>query len=453
MTSVPSLVPPSGMLREYVDLYAPTGEAPEEAHLGAAIALVSAAVGWRAWIKWAENAEPCTVNVVLEGRSATARKTTVANSAHAIARAAMTSLPDSMQRLRVRHLSHTSQRGLLEVVAAPDRDTAARWEDEPPPGNLLVWDEFGSVLGRPGDVKGSDWLGQVRTTLMQLTGGRHGGLQLGGEKLPPGRCAVSILATMTRVELEQRVSTGLLRDGFLGRFVLVPHNGRRAWLAEPPPWSADMVRRKERIIEWLRSLAQLPGAFGHVFDRLTPEARDWRRGWYLDRGKQLEQRADDTGSESALATSEAFGRLQTTALKIALVAAVAEWEPADDPRSLWIGEEHVRYGAAFADYALDEIGKLAYEAGTPEERYAQKVLTWLDGRGQVRTRDLAQSVRAPGLSTTQRRVVIDELVQNGDVEVAVKRMPSGQEARVISRAPHREGVEGVDRCRHEAVYT
>lgn len=73
------------------------------------------------------------------------KKSTVASTAQRLAAAAMEGVDEDAQRLKVRSVDHTSERGLLEMVAAPDTDTAEEWEKSPPPGLALFWDEIGSV--------------------------------------------------------------------------------------------------------------------------------------------------------------------------------------------------------------------------------------------------------------------------------------------------------------------
>lgn len=401
---------PPGVLRSWIELYEPLTEAPAQAHLGAAIALISAAIGWKASVKWGEHEEPCTVNVVLEGRSATARKTTVAGSAHRIARDAMKTIHEDARQLRTRSISHTSSRGLVEAVAPKDKTEAERWEDQPPPGVLLVWDEFGAVLGDPRDIKGAGWLGQIRAMLMQFTSGRHGGIQTGAEKLPPARCAVSVLATMTRIELEQRVSYGLLRDGFMGRFLLIPFEGRPRLLATPPAWTGAMMQQRNELVEWLRGLASADVQLGDVFTKMTPDALDVRHDWYRDTVTRLEQQAEDE-AEGSLAAVEAFGRLQTAALKVATVAAVSEWQPGQSElSSVRIDQKHVEYGQALTDICLNEIIELGRLAGHPlRDVYADKIRQYLEKHGPTSKKIILDGVRLQGLARGDRWRVVEEL--------------------------------------------
>lgn len=421
----------SGALRTWIELYAPTTEAPAEAHLGAALALISAAIGWKAHVRWGENSEPCTVNVVLEGRSATARKTTVAGGAHSIAREAMEKEYEEARGLNTRSISHTSSRGLVEVVAPKDVTQAARWETEPPPGTLLVWDEFGSVLGDPRDIKGAGWLGQVRATLMQFTGGRHGGIQTGADKIPPARCAVSVLATMTRVELEQRVSTGILRDGFMGRFLLIPSPGRTDYIASPPPWTAHMVEQRASLVDWIRTLAQTSSTIGDIFERLSPEGLACRELWYMETARRLENNARIDGDEGSAAAVEAFGRLQTAALKVATVAAVSEWDPRErELAEVTIERRHIEYGHALAMICLNEIIDLGKIAGLPaRDVYAERVKGYLTDRGPVTKRQLLDNLRRPpGIARGEAWRVIEDL--HPDV-VEIRKVDTGGRPRLI----------------------
>lgn len=404
MTSVPNLIPAKGALRDWVDIYAPMSEAPDEAHFGAALVTISAAIGWKARITWAENAEPCTISAILEGGSATARKTTVANTASGLVRLAYNNNHDD-QRLNVRSQGHTSDRGLLDAVAPKDAEEAVLWETEPPPGLVLIWDEFGSILGRPGDTKGVDWMGRIRTAIMQVANGRVSGIQVAGTRMPGHRCAVGILGTMTRYELEARINHGLLRDGFLGRFCLIPHNGRPRYLAIPPKLDDQTRGKRAALAEWIHDLAQSREEFD-VFDNLTDDAKARRIEWYEHTLKHLEHVLDSAPSETNQALLEAFGRVQTTAMKIAAIAAVSEQyaPPITGLRQIRIERQHVDYGIEFAHLLLKEIRSLAGESSdSVDETFCRKVVNYLEKRTEpIGRTELVQSVRGTGMSRRQK---------------------------------------------------
>jgi hypothetical protein len=418
-----TLMPDSGWVRRYVDLYTPMSEAPAEAHLATALAVLSAAVGWRAYIRWGESAEPCNLFVMLEGGSATAKKTTTARTGSGLVRHAMRAMPEGVDRpLMVRSVSHTSRRGLIELIGTADEAKAKIWESSPPPGILLDWDEFGAVLGKPGDVKGADWLGQVRATLMEIYGGRHGGIQTGEAKFKPTRCAVSVLATMTRQELEQRMSMGLLRDGFLGRFVMIPHPGRRTYLSEPPEWTKEDAHDRDRLADELREVASSHAVLGDIFGRMTGDAREFRRLWYVHRMEELDAAAE-TGDEVAVAMSDAMGRLQSTAAKVAAVLAVADRDPGQSLDALRVEWRHVERGIAFAEHALAEVQNLAGAgAGMPTDRYGRKVLDYLarrNGHGPATRSQLMDAVRMDGMDAAACWRVVERLHAEGKLTVTV----------------------------------
>lgn len=419
----PALIPEHGWIRRYVDLYAPMSEAPPEAHMATALAVLSAAIGWRAYIRWGESSEPCCLFVMLEGGSATAKKTTTAKTGSGLVRHAMRTMPQGMDRpLSVRSISHTSRRGLIELVGTADEAKAMQWEVTPPPGLLLDWDEFGAVLGRPGDVKGADWLGQVRATLMELYGGWHGGIQTGEMKFRPSRCAVSVLATMTRQELEQRMSTGLMRDGFLGRFVMIPHPGRKRYMSEPPEWTPLDSQARDRLAAELREVADSKQEIGSVFARYTKEAHDFRASWYENRMREMDAAAD-AGGEVEQAMADAMGRLQSTAAKVSAVLAVSERESGEDLGELRIDWQHVEQGIEFAELALREVGALAGQgAGMPTDRYGRKVLDYLarrNGEGPVSRKHLIDTVRMDGLDSSACWRVVERLHEEGKLTIRV----------------------------------
>ena len=418
------LMPKAGWVRRYVDLYTPLSEAPAEAHMATALAVLSAAIGYRATTRWGASPEPCNLFVMLEGGSATAKKTTTAKTGADLVRYAMKGVPDAEAPLVVRPVSHTSRRGLLELVGTADEAKARAWEVAPPPGVLLDWDEFGAVLGRPGDVKGADYLGQVRACLMEIFGGRHGGIQTGEVKFRPSRCAVSLLATMTRQELEQRVSTGLLRDGFLGRFVMIPHPGRRTYLSRPPKWTSRDLKERDELAAFLRRVSSSTHELGHIFDRMTPAATEARDEWYLARMREMDLAAEE-GGEVEQSLADAMGRLQNTAVKIAGVLAISMMGDDEELSEIRVEAPDVEAGIAFAEHALAEVRSLAHAGGgMPADRYAVRVLDWLrrrNGAGPVTRKILLDTVKADGMDAKRRWEVVERLHEEGRLEVIIEK--------------------------------
>jgi hypothetical protein len=427
-------MPARGWLARYCQLFGPYSEAPMFAHLATGMALLSAAIGWKAWLQWGESREPCNLFVVLEGRSATARKTTTAYTASQLVRMAMRDIPEYLHDdppLQMHSISHASHLGLLDLVATDDADKAKRWEEEPPPGQLWVWDEFGSLLGSPGDMKGADWIGRTRATLMEIYGGRQGGARSKATGLHASRCSVSLIATMTRQELEERVRLGLLRDGFMGRFVLVPYPGRERMLPVPPVMTRLDLDERDRLVDFLRRIALSPDNLGHVFDKLTPDGKAYRIKWYTDRMTELDKECED-GNLVAVAVAEAMGRLQSTAMKVAAIFAVSEMDP-KNPRldQVQINVDHVAAGVSFVEFALDEVRSLADDAYRRDtvhitDSYQARVLDYLrehyrkTGEDTISRATLMSNLRDPNMPVRQRWHIVMDLHNEGYLEIKAK---------------------------------
>lgn len=427
----PSLIPEHGFLRDWTDLYTPKGEAPMEAHLGTALAVASATIGWRGWISWGELREPMSMMIVLEGRSAVARKTTTASAAWRVAGLATDG--DAAPGLLVRNMAHTSDRGVYEAVGTSDEVTARAWEKNPPPGHLWVWDEIGALFGRPDDVKGADWLGRIRAALMTMTAGRHGGIQTGTARIIPSRCSVTLLGTMTRAELEARMSLMLVQDGFLGRMVLIPIGPRRAYLSRPPAWDQADIARRDSLVKWVRSIAGSLDCWGEAFEHHDKHALDLRDTWYTERSTEFDKQAEG-GDEIGVARATAFARLQATAVKMASIAALCEKEPDQPISQVRVSQRHVEWGILLAEHTLRELTALVREGqGVSADRYARKVIDYVQAAGEASRKKLLDRVRMDGMSRESRWKVVEGLAQDGSVEIEV--VQTGGRPAFMVRAP------------------
>ena len=234
---------------------------------------------------------------------------------------------------------------------------------------------------------------------------------------------------MTRIELEERVDTGLLRDGFLGRFALVPLSGEAPILAIPPKWTPKMAQDEDAIVQWLRRLADRADPYGEAFDLMTPDAVKSRIEWYVTRTKRLRDVALADPSETNISRHEAFGRLQTLAVKVATVHAVSRL---DDPLGrLTIDEEALAYGQAMADLCLDEISLLASESahGHPADEWGKRFLQWLSRQDAqaASKRDVDRGLQSRKLSPAQRWMIVEGLHTTGDVAITKARARNGRE--------------------------
>ena len=424
------LMPKRGFIRDWVDLYTPLGESPREAHLGTALAVASAAVGWRMWMSWGELKEPVTLTVVLEGQSAVARKTTTSAAADKIVRLACAGMADA-PGLFVRKLGHTSDRGIMEMVGTTDAMVRDKWEKEPPPGHLWVWDEIGAILGNPGEQKGEGWMGRLRAMLMTMTAGTHGGIQTGSATILPSRCSVSILGTMTRSEITQRMSMGLIEDGFLGRIVLCPVGDRHQYLALPTEPTLEQVNKREELVKWVRHMSGSRDPIGPLTGAMDERARALRTEWYNDRARELDRIAK-TGGDVAGGRVTLFGRLQALALKVAAVGGAANIEPGQPLSECKVTEDDVAWGIGFAEFVLSEFTSLMESGmGTPSDRYARRVLDHLAKSGALTRKELQEEVKADGLSRSARWQVVEGMHEDGSL--IIDKEQTGGRARMVVR--------------------
>ena len=424
------LMPKRGFIRDWVDLYTPLGESPPEAHLGTALAVASAAVGWRMWMSWGELNEPVTLTVVLEGQSAVARKTTTSAAADRIVRLACAGIEDA-PGLSVRKLGHTSDRGIMEMVGTTDQMVRDKWEKEPPPGHLWVWDEIGGILGNPGEQKGEGWMGRLRAMLMTMTAGSHGGIQTGSATILPSRCSVSILGTMTRAEITQRMSMGLIEDGFLGRIVLCPVGDRHQYLALPVLPDSAQLRKRDELVKWVRYIAGSKDCIGPLNLVIDDRGRQLRTEWYESRARELDK-AGKIGGDVASGRVTLFGRLQALALKVAAVGGAANLEPGQPFSECVVGEDEVAWGIGFAEFVLGEFTELMESGmGTPSDRYARRVLEHLARAGTLSRKELQEEVKADGLSRSTRWQVIEGMHEDGSL--VIEKEQTGGRARMVVR--------------------
>ena len=139
--------------------------------------------------------------------------------------------------------------------------------------------------------------------------------------------------------------------------------------------------------------------------------------------RHLDAEGED-GGEIEQSLSDAMGRLQTTAAKIAGVLAVASMADDEDLSSVKVEEGDVLAGIAFAEHALAEVKSLATSGGgMPSDRYAERVLDWLrrNGGGAHPPNTLMDKMKADGMDAKRRWEVVEQLHQDGRVEILEER--------------------------------
>lgn len=394
------VIPQQGWIRDYVNLYRDSLESPPEAIAGMAYALLASAVGWKAYLQWADSREPLSLFVVLVGGSASAHKTTVLKIGSRIASDAQReyrriagSLDDDEPFIKIVSGGHTSSAGLLQKIAPADQDQAERWDLLPPPGILLEWDELGDLVV---DRDGGSFLADTRQMLLRLYNGHQPGSNTISNPVPPSRCAVSMIGTITTEDWTERMSPEAVTGGLMGRLFAIPTGKVTRYIPRPVPINQDDRRR---IVEWLGALGAVPGMneIGPVV--LDRHAAGFWDDWYL-RSKRDIDKAEAIDPIFARATGALFNRYQAIALKVAGLQQISLWNPGDGMPSAHISEPVIRNACSYIDLALSQASIIATELiENADERFFRRIEERLKN-GPMTIRELQQRVRIRGVNAT-----------------------------------------------------
>jgi hypothetical protein len=429
------IIPPSGWIRDFVDTYAPFVEAPREALAGMAYTTLSAAVGWRSWLQWADSKEPLTLFTVLRGESASAHKTTVlrigtgiARDANKIYRELAGCTDEDPDLIKIVSGGHTSQAGLLDKLAPQSPEEATRWDVDNPPGILVEWDELGDLVV---DRNGYSFLQETRQMLLRLYGGFQPGSQTRSNPVPASRCAVSLIGTITSDEWEERLSAGAVTGGMMGRLFAIP-------TGEPPEWHPRprQVPRQQRndLVDWLAQLGALPyPTWGPVaFD---DDAAEYWDAWYRTHKNEIRAlNRDDPVLAKARGTI--FNRYQAIAQKFGGLQAISMCNPADRYKqpSPIIDASIIEAACAYTDMALEQTSRIAVEVmEAPDERFTRRVVETLKkAGGPMYVSDLQRRVRVRGIDAPKIHTYLNLMERIGTVKLdqETRNTPTGERTRL-----------------------
>jgi len=392
-------VPENGWIRSYVDCYKGKVEVPSEAIAGTAYTLLSAVVGWKGEIRFADASEPLTLFTALIGQSASAHKTTSLKIAERIGveandkwRHHQGCVPeDPKSLLSVVTGGHMSQAGLLDILAPKDEAQQRLWESSPPPAHLMVWDELADLLTY--DYTQS-FLSATRQMLLRVYGGTQPGSRTRSNPSLPGRCSMSILGTITSETWEQNLGSEAVAGGMMGRILAIPYGAPESFIPFPEP--VDKATR-DYLIEWLVALGNLPqSSFGVV--TMTEEARGLWEHWYLNKKQEI-SKLEDKSPVLANAYASIFGRYQVTALKFAAILAVSEWEPGTGVPSLQLTHNHLFTACAYIDRLLEYSVPVAHDAlDDAQYRHMRRVMNYVKANNGCTYSQCMAAVRTRGVN-------------------------------------------------------
>lgn len=421
------LIPDKGWIRRYVDAYSQKYEVPDEAIAGMAYSLLSATVGWRAYLGFTDAREPLSLFTLLVGESASAKKTTTLNIGEAIAadanrqyvkRRGLSDLDEIRPTLKVLQGGHVSNRGLANTVGTDNEDKLVEYDRSIPPSYLMTWDEIAPLITE--GAEGS-FLNETRFWLLKMYGGRQPGVTTADTQLYPIRTSLSVVGTMTANQFNEMLSGGSVQGGTLGRMMVIPTGDPDAWV--PLPIQVDQEQRDE-LVNWLSDFCFMCDRFnndeclGQV--TFTNDAREFWLAWYTahkDNIKALDQE-DSTRAE---VRSTVFGRYQATALKLAALLELSLWDGnIDSPPKPEITMWSLMKATRFVEWSLEHVVPIAADAiGTKESRFERRVIAFLEKQPDrmASLTDIRRRVRLVGLEGDRLRKYLDHLADEDIIEI------------------------------------
>jgi hypothetical protein len=286
------------------------------------------------------------------------------------------------------------------------------------PNTFWALDEWGHYLRAMADPRTGGHLREAATYFLQLSGPLHphfSGKDYADRRARETKSAaypcVNLLGVTTPDVYYESLTTDQIRDGFLGRMIVVetygkPKKNRDAKSADPPA----------SAIEWAARVRKPnPGAPDLVgCTPSSPRLVDYADG----RVKRFLDEFDDEAEAEYARLARAGGGLEhlvvrwhEQALKLALVAAAAI-DP-DEPR---ITLEAAEWAAVFVDYhgrrAIKTIGERVTESKF--ERAVNEVYAAIlkAGRDGLTLREMSSSARALRCPTKERNEYLARLIDD-----------------------------------------
>jgi len=413
------VLPTEGWVARYIDVYNEKIEVPPEALAATAFTLLSAVVGWKGRIQFADSYEPLTLYTALVGASAAAHKTTSLNIAERIGQDANDRWKhetghslDDVNLLRVVHGGHLSQAGLLDILGPKDEQERERWSKQPPPCTLLVWDELRDLIV---DRKQHSFQTDTKHMLLRTYSGYQPGSKTRANPVLASRCSMAMMGTVTLDTWQEQLGPESVAGGMMGRLLAIPYGRPPKYISRPVPVSNAA---RNELVDWLVSLGKLPQLDWGVVDFDSEAGEHWDQ-WYHEK-KQLIEHTETTDTTRAQAIAALFGRYQTTAIKFATISSISRWEPEDpNPPSLLLGLRDLEVATAYIDQLLDFSVPVASEALEGDElRFCRRVLERLQVQGPMSWSEISRAVRVRGIKSNDAKRLMEIMHAKGELTFA-----------------------------------
>jgi hypothetical protein len=449
-------------------VYVPTTEVEPAAIKMAALTVVGNLVGSRFVLRrpggQVVKVGATTWNLLVAGPSGLGRKTTCADIAMSLARAASREwrllAPEAPSKdddadpedvaadpraalFTMPGGVGSSGESIVDSVSPPNVVSADVWTDVGPPSVLLALEEAGPLFAP--EARRGVHHESLRRFLLEAYSGWQSGRQTkkGGTTLP-GPCVVSTIGTVTSDEILACLQADAVTSGFLGRIVPV--------LTKPAPqerlkpfWTAPVPEAVDALVRWLVAA----GTVEKWRLRFTPDAEQAWIAWYYD----VNRRLGSTNGHGPKIEATLIGRYQNLAQRLAVALTIAGWEPAPwpylpnyrdwriapphDPEELAVGADVVHAcTAAIEDFARGMSGLVeqAAEEADGETLYKRAVISAVgNAGGRLRLYEVGQVVRPKrfGLNSQRAQYLRDELVNEGALTIDLEHPARGPARQVL----------------------
>jgi Protein of unknown function (DUF3987) len=295
--------------------------------------------------------------------------------------------------------------GLAPILAEIDRDKYGRARQVWPRPAILLIEEWTALLKNMG-IQNSTLMDALNALFQRASAwnvSRSDRPGAGGDLVIP-EPALSICATTTTSLLTQHVGEGLIRSGFLNRYLVLPGSGApwRFYLPDAAGLDYDALAGR------LDDLCNRRWVGGNLWEAYTPEARARMVTWGEETLEPIMQ--------SEAVEDEALKRLHVYAHLVALLYAWSEHEPR-------IERPHVEAAIAVITVACDFVRHLMRTPADVEPpaytRYQialeHKVLARLRATPGIPRRAVVMALAGRSAKSADINTLIDQLIKTGQV--------------------------------------
>lgn len=417
---------PAGFLATWCETLARDTESPPAAFLPSGLAMLSACVGPRLVMRWSTaHTERCNLWVLNVGASALARKT----SGLAGLRKAIGWIRGGGDDLvRIADFNRLSDAGLVQhldvvttdtakAVAAGEIEADALKTRDVPVSWLAVFNEVSALWCDDGP----SWAMNAQQAMLSVYDGRLGSITR-ATNVPDQECFVTAIGNIPPGVLAGQTSLQMLSSGFVGRWLVIPTPPPERLISFPRPATdqdGDPLYRVRWDITKLMKLARDASVATEINGLWSDAAIDARHRWYAAHHARIA--GLDAGEPISQAHGELFGRLQSVALKVATLIAVAR--ELDDLRGLHdvhVTVEDVEWAHQVIDQSMRFVTTTLVEsgadAGTARGKVEMRVIRALERAGatceanSLTLRAVTDTAKGGKASRDDVRAAIDALI-------------------------------------------